>query len=107
MPVPFARREFLVGMAAITSAKATSRFFSPSDAKSPFRISVINDEISQDFGHACEVASREFGMGWIELRGMWKKNIVNLDEKEVAEARRILEKYQLKVTDISSPPFTD
>jgi sugar phosphate isomerase/epimerase len=44
-------------------------------------------------------------MGWIELRGMWKKNIVNLDEKEVAEARRILDKYQLKVTDIASPLF--
>ena len=66
---------------------------------------MINDEISQDFGHACEVASREFGMGWMELRSMWKKNIVNLDEKEVAEARRILEKYQLKVTDIASPLF--
>jgi sugar phosphate isomerase/epimerase len=36
---------------------------------------------------------------------MWKKNIVSLDEKEVAEARRILEKYQLRVTDIASPLF--
>jgi len=105
MPVQLERREFLAGMVAVTAAKAASRFVSPSDARSPFRISVINDEISQDFGHACEVASQEFGMGWIELRGMWKKNIVNLDDKEVAEARRILEKYQLKVTDIASPLF--
>src|SRR5437016_5514505 len=105
MPVQLARREFLAGMVALTAAKAAARFGSPSDAASPFRISVINDEISQDFGHACEVASREFGMGWIELRGMWKKNIVNLDEKEVTEARRILEKHQLKVTDIASPLF--
>ena len=105
MPVQFARREFLAGMVAVTAAKAASRFAPLSEAGSPFRISVINDEISQDFGHACEVASREFGMGWIELRGMWKKNIVNLDEKEVAEARRILKKYQLKVTDIASPLF--
>jgi len=44
-------------------------------------------------------------MRWIELRGMWNKNIVNLDEKEVAEARRLLDKYQLKVTDIASPLF--
>ncbi len=66
---------------------------------------MINDEISQDFGHSCEVAAHDFGMRWIELRGMWKKNIVNLDEKEVAEARRILEKSQLKVTDIASPLF--
>jgi len=105
MPVQFARREFLVGIVAMSAAKASSRFASLSDPSSPFRIAVINDEISQDFGHACEVASRELGMGWIELRGMWNKNIVNLDEKEVAEARRILEKYQLKVTDIASPLF--
>jgi len=105
MPVQLARREFLAGMAAMTAAKAASRFARPLDSSSPFRVSVINDEISQDFGHVCEIVSREFGMGWIELRGMWKKNIVNLDEKEVAEARRLIEKYQLKVTDIASPLF--
>jgi L-ribulose-5-phosphate 3-epimerase len=73
--------------------------------KSPFRISVINDEISQDFGHACAVASKEFGMEWIELRGMWNKNLLKLDANEIAEARRILEKYQLRITDIASPLF--
>ncbi|PYU50981.1 MAG: sugar phosphate isomerase [Acidobacteria bacterium] len=72
---------------------------------SPFRVAVINDEISQDFGHACEVASREFGMEWIELRGMWNKNLLKLDAKEVEEARRILEKNKLRVTDIASPLF--
>ncbi len=113
MPVQFARREILAGMVAMTAAKAASSFaapsrFSPADGSSPaspFRVSVINDEISQDFGHACEVASHEFGLGWIELRSMWKKNIVSLDEKEAAEARRMLEKYHLKVTDIASPLF--
>jgi L-ribulose-5-phosphate 3-epimerase len=71
----------------------------------PFRIAVINDELGQDFGRSCEVASREFGMEWIELRGMWNKNILKLDATEVAEARRILEKYKLRVTDIASPLF--
>ena len=105
MKIPqVARREFLAGMAALTATTAVSRF-ARADSPSPFRVAVINDEISQDFGHACEIASREFGMGWIELRGMWKKNIANLDEKEVAEARRILENYHLKVTDIASPLF--
>jgi sugar phosphate isomerase/epimerase len=89
----------------MTAARAASRFALPSGSSSPFRVSVINDEISQDFGRACEVASREFGLGWIELRSMWKKNIVSLDDKEVHEARSILEKYQLKVTDIASPLF--
>jgi L-ribulose-5-phosphate 3-epimerase len=73
--------------------------------KSPFRVAVISDEITQDFGHACEVAAQEFGMNWIELRGMWNKNLLKLDAKEIEEARRILEKYKLRVTDIASPLF--
>ena len=73
--------------------------------KSPFRVAVINDEITQDFGRACEVAAKEFGMDWIELRGMWNKNILKLDAKEIAEARSILEKNKLRVTDIASPLF--
>lgn len=105
MPTPIARREFLAGMAAVSAASFTSRFVSAKSPNSPFRVSVINDEISQDFGHVCEVASKEFGMGWIELRSMWNKNIVALEEKEVAEAKRLVEKYQLKVTDIASPLF--
>jgi len=108
------RRKFLVnGAHASLGAMALSPFApllsgAQSDGKgksSPFRIAVINDEISQDFGHVCEIASQEFGLGWIELRSMWKKNIVNLDAKEVAEAQRILAKYKLRVTDIASPLF--
>ena len=105
MSAPLARREFLAGMAAVTATSAFSPLAAFAESSSPFRISVINDEISQDFGHVCEIASHEFGMKWIELRGMWKKNIVNLDEKEVAEAKRLVDKYQLKVTDIASPLF--
>ena len=72
---------------------------------SPFRVAVINDEIGQDFGHAVDVAAREFGMQWIELRGMWNKNILKLDAKEIAEARNILERAKMRVTDIASPVF--
>jgi len=72
---------------------------------SPFKVAVINDEITQDFGRACEIAAHEFGMAWIELRGMWNKNLLKLDAKEIAEARRILERNRLRVTDIASPLF--
>jgi sugar phosphate isomerase/epimerase len=61
--------------------------------------------VGQDFGRACEVIAHEFGLEWIELRGMWNKNLLNLDANEIAEARRILEKYKLRVTDIASPLF--
>ena len=108
------RREFLslFSSAAVGSLGATLFARVGQSAKSqspklnsPFRVSVINDEISEDFGRACEVASREFGMEWIELRAMWKTNIVNLDSKQVAEAQHILDKYNLRVTDIASPLF--
>src|SRR5438309_8921915 len=44
-------------------------------------------------------------MEWIELRGMWNKNLLKLDAKEIEEARRILEKDKLRVTDIARPLF--
>lgn len=71
----------------------------------PFRLAVISDEISQDFGHACEVASKDFGLAWIELRGIWNKSLADLNATEIAEARGILEKNRLRVTDIASPLF--
>jgi L-ribulose-5-phosphate 3-epimerase len=130
IPERVARRKFLAGLgaaAAVTAAasRASRALMTPMPLlglrdsllgyqqetgqaqalNSPFRIAIINDEISQDFGRACEVAAREFGMRWIELRGMWNKNILQLDASEVAEARRIVEKYGLRVTDIASPLF--
>src|SRR6266702_7707080 len=70
-----------------------------------FKLSVINDEITQDFGHAAEVTAQEFSLHYIEIRGMWGKNIMKLDAKEIAEARKILEKYKLRVSSIASPIF--
>ena len=52
----------------------------------PFRLAVINDEITQDFEKACSIAAKDFGLSWIELRGMWNKNITELNAKEVDEA---------------------
>src|SRR5579864_6621856 len=100
MPFRVSRREFLAGIAALTAHMKVSplKYQQGSAAQplrsqnSPFRIAVINDEISQDFGHACEVASRELGMGWIELRTMWIKNVLDLNPQEITEAQRILKK---------------
>ena len=36
---------------------------------------------------------------------MWNKNLTTLDANELAESKRILAKYNLKVTDIASPLF--
>ncbi|KAA6456038.1 sugar phosphate isomerase/epimerase [Acidobacteria bacterium AB60] len=97
------RREFLAGAAA--AAALTSHAVRAFAASCPFRVAVINDEISQDFDHACSVAAKDFGLGWIELRGMWNKNLTALDAGQIAEAKGILTKYNLRVTDIASPLF--
>lgn len=71
----------------------------------PFKLSVITDEISQDFARACEVAARDFGLGWVELRGMHNKNIMSWDANDIGEARKILERFRLRVSQIASPVF--
>jgi sugar phosphate isomerase/epimerase len=73
--------------------------------KSPFHIAVVSDELTQDFGRAGEIVAHEFGLEWIEIRSLWNKNILKLEAKEIAEARRILERNKLRVTDIATPLF--
>jgi L-ribulose-5-phosphate 3-epimerase len=99
------RREFLAGAAAVGTVAFTSQALLAAAASCPFRVAVINDEISQDFDHACSVAAHDFGLQWIEIRGMWNKNITALDANELVEAKRTLAKYNLRVTDIASPLF--
>jgi L-ribulose-5-phosphate 3-epimerase len=98
------RREFLAGLAS-ASAVASMPSAARAAANCPFRLSVINDEISGDFDHACSVAANDFGLSWIELRSMWGKTVTDLNADEVDRARQILEKYKLRVTDIASPLF--
>jgi hypothetical protein len=71
----------------------------------PFRLAVINDEITQDFEKACQIVSGDFGLRWIELRSMWNKNVTELTAKEVENAQKILIEHKLQVTDIASPLF--
>jgi sugar phosphate isomerase/epimerase len=51
------------------------------------------------------VISNEFGLNFIELRGMWNKDILKLDANETYEAKKILKRYDLRVTGICSPLF--
>jgi len=98
------RREFLFhGAAAVAVAAAPLGTFA--QKSSPFKVAVITDEISPDFEHACSVAANEFGMGWVEIRTVWGKNIANLQSDDVGRAQKVLSKYKLQVTDIASPLF--
>lgn len=97
------RREFVSGAAAAAALSAAGR--ARAAASCPFRLSVINDEISQDLDHGCSVAAHDFGLGWIELRGWWNKNITDLDATDIERSVAIVKKYNLRVTDIASPLF--
>lgn len=102
------RRSFLLGGAAalgFVAAPNCLQATSDTRLKSPFRLAVITDEISPDFDHACSVAANEFGMQWVEVRSMWNKSLFALSPSELDDARRILDKYKLRVTDIASPLF--
>jgi sugar phosphate isomerase/epimerase len=100
------RRSFLAGAGIAAAACAARPLIGMAEAsKSPFKIAVINDEISQDLDHTCYVASHDFGMRWIELRSMWGKNVTELSASQIDDAQKILKKYNLQVTDIASPLF--
>src|SRR6185295_9312110 len=97
------RRHFIVGLGATAIGAALSA--RRSSAAAAFNVSVLTDEISQDFGHACELAAGEFGLGWVELRAMHSKNVMNWDANDIAEVRKVLDRFKLRVSEIASPVF--
>src|SRR5580658_10616242 len=110
----YTRRRFIAGLGLAGVGAAMSPLVQKAVAMNPlaigagscpFRLAVINDEITQDFEKACQIVSGDFGLRWIELRSMWNKNVTELDAKQVEEARKILEEHKLRVTDIASPLF--
>ncbi len=105
--VAVSRRTFLTGAGMTAMAHTAQPLYAMAQAATAtgFKVAVITDEISQDFDHACSVAAKDFGMQWVELRGMWGKNIMALTDAEIAEAQKTLAKYNLQVTDIASPLF--
>jgi sugar phosphate isomerase/epimerase len=105
MESPSRRRFLRNATLAAAGCAARPRIGLAAASKSPFRISVINDEISQDFDHDCYVVAHDFGLSWIELRTMWNTNIIALSAAQIDEAQKILAKYNLQVTDIASPLF--
>ena len=112
--MPYTRRQLLasLGIAGLTApfspvhGKVGAASMSQDDAGAcPFRLAVINDEITQDLEKACAIVAHDFGLQWIELRSMWNKNVTELNDKELQDAKRILQEHKLRVTDIASPLF--
>jgi sugar phosphate isomerase/epimerase len=96
------RRAVLAGLGA---AAASTAWLRNAAAAGPFNLSVLTDEISQDFGHACEVASREFGMGYVDLREAGGKNLMAWDAAQIADTKKTLERFGLRVACLATPIF--
>ena len=97
------RRQFIGGAVAVGSAMCLPIESLASACQ--FQIGVISDEISQDFDHACYVIAKEYGLHYVELRELWGKNLQQSSDTQIADAQKILAKYALTVTDISSPLY--
>jgi sugar phosphate isomerase/epimerase len=98
------RRKLLAGF-GFAGVGAMLPAFGTESQSCPFRLAVINDEITQDFEKACKTVAQEFGLSWIELRSMWNTNVIDLSPKQIQDCQRLLAEYKLRVTDIGSPLF--
>jgi sugar phosphate isomerase/epimerase len=104
MTIHVSRRGFLGAVGGVMAGAAFGGSLHAAGT-SMFHVSVLTDEIGQDLDHCLSVASKEFGLGYVELRELWGKNIMRLDAKEIEDARRLIERYGLRVSAIASPLY--
>ncbi len=67
-------------------------------------ISIITDQISQDFEKACAIA-KHHGFDLIEIHSLWGKTVEDLHPSEVKKVKEILSKYQLRISNLASTIF--
>lgn len=70
----------------------------------PFKLGIITDEISEDFGQALDFIS-QYSLHYCEVRDLWKNNIMNAPKADLDRAKGLIEKHKLHVSDIASPIF--
>ena len=66
------------------------------------QISVVTDEISQDFERALDVAV-EYNITTVDVRSLWNKNIALLNENELIKMKKALDKRNMHINVITSP----
>lgn len=65
-------------------------------------MSAFADEYCDSFAGQVKAMS-DFGIGYIEVRFVDKKNVSTLTDSEVYEAKKILDEYGVKISSIGSP----
>ena len=95
------RRTLLAGATAALPAWVIAQTRNP---KSPWKLGVISDEISQDFEQALAFLTH-YSLKFCELRELWGKNIMNASREELERAKKLLRKYGIRASNIASPIF--
>jgi len=75
-----------------------------------FTLSAFGDEIADDLRGQLQLL-RELRIGYLELRGVWGKNVLYLEDDEIACVRQTCAEHSISVSCIGSPvgksPITD
>jgi len=103
MAEQWTRRKFCLALGAL-GAEARLAGADPGKNSLPFKLGVITDEISEDFGQALDFISG-YALAYCEVRELWQKNVVKLSQEELDRARHLIESHRLKVSEIASPIF--
>jgi L-ribulose-5-phosphate 3-epimerase len=69
-----------------------------------FKLGIITDELTDKLEEALPFLSSH-NLHWCELRELWGKNIMNSPQEDLDRAKKLIEKYDLHVSDIGSPIF--
>ncbi len=69
-----------------------------------FALGVITDEVHEDVETALEFAS-QFGLDWVELRGVWGRNVTDIDEPTLTRLKGLLRSYGLRVSVVDTALF--
>ena len=67
-----------------------------------FRISCFADEISPDINEQVRVM-KSLGLKYVELRSVWDKSAIELDENELAVVKKTFDENGISVSSIGSP----
>ncbi|MFP3905214.1 MAG: sugar phosphate isomerase/epimerase family protein [Armatimonadota bacterium] len=67
-----------------------------------FKLSVISDEISQDFERVLQVC-QEYDVPMVEPRSVWDKAPQELSDSDLTKMKKLLDEYDMGVCSIASP----
>ena len=67
-----------------------------------FRISCFADEIAPDLNEQAAVMRRN-DIRYVELRSVWNKNVLDLDDDELDRVKRVFSEHGIQVSSIGSP----